>query len=220
MLALWKESYDKAREHVKKHRHHFVTKISIVKIMVFPTVMYRCESWTIKMAECWRMHAFELWCWRRLLRVPWTARRSNQSILKEINPEYSLERLMLKLTLATWCEEPSLEKDPDAGKGWRQKGKWTAEDEMGRQHHCLNAHDSEKTPGDSEGQRNLVCYSLWGCKESDRTSWLNNKCQKTQKVVFSLGRWGAGADVHCLGRKCINTNFSLDVISRWALLST
>ena len=75
------------------------TKVHTVKAMVFPVVMYGCESWTIKKAECWRIDAFELWCWRRLLRVPWTARRSNQSILKEISPEYSLERLMLKLKL-------------------------------------------------------------------------------------------------------------------------
>ena len=73
------------------------TKVSLVKAMVFPVVMYECESWTIKKAEHQRIDAFELWCWRRLLRVPWTARRSNQSILKEINPEYSLEGLMLKL---------------------------------------------------------------------------------------------------------------------------
>ena len=73
------------------------TKVHIVKAMVFPVVMYGCESWTIKKAECQRIDAFELWCWRRLLRVSWTARRSSQSILKEINPEYSLERLMLKL---------------------------------------------------------------------------------------------------------------------------
>ena len=76
-----------------------LTKVHIVKAMVFPVVMYGCESWTIKKAECRRTDAFELWCWRRLLRVPWTARRSNQSILKEIIPEYSLEELMLKLTL-------------------------------------------------------------------------------------------------------------------------
>ena len=76
-----------------------LTKVCIIKAMVFPVAMYRCESWTIKKAECQRTDAFELWCWRRLLRVPWTARRSNQSILKEINPEYSLERLMLKLKL-------------------------------------------------------------------------------------------------------------------------
>ena len=75
------------------------TKVCLVKAMVFPVVMYGCESWTIKKAEQWRIDAFELWCWRRLLRVPWTARRSNQSILKEINPEYSLEGLMLKLKL-------------------------------------------------------------------------------------------------------------------------
>ena len=84
------------------------TKVHLVKAMVFPVVMYGCESWTIKKAECGRIDAFELWCWRRLLRVPWTARRYNQSILKEIGPEYSLEGLMLKLksnTLATSCEE-------------------------------------------------------------------------------------------------------------------
>ena len=75
------------------------TKIHLVKAMIFPVVMYGCESWTIKKAECRRIDAFELWCWRRLLRVPWTARRSNQSILKEISPEYSLEGLMLKLKL-------------------------------------------------------------------------------------------------------------------------
>ena len=75
------------------------TKVHLVKVMVFPVVMYGCESWTIKKAESQRIDAFELWCWRRLLRVPWTARRSNQSILKEISPEYSVERLMLKLKL-------------------------------------------------------------------------------------------------------------------------
>ena len=75
------------------------TKVYLVKAMVFPVVMYGCESWTVKKAERWRIDAFELWCWRRLLRVPWTARRSNQSILKEISPEYSLEGLMSKLKL-------------------------------------------------------------------------------------------------------------------------
>ena len=75
------------------------TKVHIVKAMVFPVVMYRCESWTIKKAECWRTDAFKLWCWRRLMRIPWTARRSNRSILNEISPEFSLEELMLKLKL-------------------------------------------------------------------------------------------------------------------------
>ena len=84
---------------ILKSRHYFANKRPIVKAMVFPVVMYGCESWTVKKAERWRIDAFELWCWRRLLRVRWTARRSNQSILKQINPEYSLEVLMLKLKL-------------------------------------------------------------------------------------------------------------------------
>ena len=84
---------------LKKQRHYFATKVHLVKAMFFPVVMYGCESWTIKKADHWRIDAFKLWCWRRLLRVPWIARRSNQSILKEISPEYSLEGLMLKLKL-------------------------------------------------------------------------------------------------------------------------
>ena len=99
MLTPWKESYDQPRQHIKKLRHYFANKFRLVKVMVFPVVMYGCQSWTIKKAECRRIDAFELWCWRRLLRVPWTARRSNQSILKEISPECSLEGLMLKLKL-------------------------------------------------------------------------------------------------------------------------
>ena len=95
-------------------------KVQLVKAMVFPVVMYGCESWTIKKAEHWRIDVFELWCWRRLLRVPWTARRSNQSILKEISPEYSLEGLMLRLKLPTvWPPDVKnwlTGKDPDAGK--------------------------------------------------------------------------------------------------------
>ena len=103
------------------------TKVHLVKALVFPVVMYGCESWTVKKAECRRIDAFEMWCWRRHLRVPWTARRSNQSMLKEISPEYSLEGLMLKLksnTLATRCEEYSLEKTLILGKikGRRRRG--------------------------------------------------------------------------------------------------
>ena len=94
-----KKSYDQPRQHIKKQGHYFANKIRLVKAMVFPVVMYGCESWTIKKAEHRRIDAFELWCWRRLLRVPWTARRSNQSILKKISPEYSLEGLMMKLKL-------------------------------------------------------------------------------------------------------------------------
>ena len=99
MLAPWKKSYDKHRQYVKKQRQCFATKVHLVKAMVFPVVMYGCESWTIKKAEHWRTDAFELRCWRRLCRVPWTAKRSNLSILKEISPEYPLEGPMLKLKL-------------------------------------------------------------------------------------------------------------------------
>ena len=105
MLTPWKESYDQPRQPIKKQRHYFVmcsqvyVKVHLVKAMVFLVVMYRCESLTVKKAEHQRIDAFQLWCWRRLLRVPWTARRSNQSILKEISPGCSLEGLMLKLKL-------------------------------------------------------------------------------------------------------------------------
>ena len=99
MLTPWKESYDQLRQHIKKQRHYFANKVRLVKAMVFPVVMYGCESWTVKKAERQRIDAFELWCWRRLLRVPWTGRRSNQSILKEISPGCSLVGLMLKLKL-------------------------------------------------------------------------------------------------------------------------
>ena len=99
MLTPWRESYDQPRQHIKIRDITLSTKVHLVKAMVFPVVMYGCESWTIKKAEHQRIDAFELWCWRRLLRVRWTARRSSQSILKEISPEYSLEGLMLKLKL-------------------------------------------------------------------------------------------------------------------------
>ena len=99
MLTPWKESYDQPRKHIKKQRHYLSTTVHLVKAMVFPVAMYGCEIWTVKKAECWRIDAFELWCWRRLLRALWAARRSNQLILKEISLECSLEGLMLKLKL-------------------------------------------------------------------------------------------------------------------------
>ena len=98
-LKRQKESYDQSCEHIKKQRHYFANKVRLVKAIVFPVVMYGYESWTVKKAEHRRIDAFELWCWRTLLTVPWTARRSNQSILKEISPGISLEGLMLKLKL-------------------------------------------------------------------------------------------------------------------------
>ena len=120
------------------------TRVHLVKAMVFPVVMYGCESWTIKKAEHWRMDAFELWCWRRLLRVPWTARRSNQSILKETSPGCSLEGLMLRLKLQDFgqlvrhtdsVEKPLMPGGPGAG------GEGTTEGEMAGRHHCLDGHE-------------------------------------------------------------------------------
>ena len=100
MLAPWKKIYDQPRQHIKKQRHYFANKgPSSQGYVFFPVVMYRCESWTIKKAELQNIDTLELWCWGRLLRVPWTARKANQSIPKEISPEYSLEGLMLKLKL-------------------------------------------------------------------------------------------------------------------------
>ena len=128
MLAPWKKSYAQPRQHIKKQRHYFAAKVCLVKAMVFPVVMYGCESWTVKKGECQRINAFELWCWRRLLRVPWTARRSNQSILKQISPGYSLEGLMLKLKLQYFSHlmrrADSFEKTLMLGKieGRRRKG--------------------------------------------------------------------------------------------------
>ena len=139
--------------------------------------MYGCESWTIKKNECQRIDAFELWCWRRLLRVPWTARRSNQFILKEIRPEYSLGGLILKLKFQYFSHlmwrTDSFEKTPDAGKDWRQEEKGTVEDEMVGWHHQLNGHEFEQALGVGDGQGSLVCCGSWGRKESDMTEWLN-----------------------------------------------
>ena len=98
-FAPWKKIYDQPREHIKKQRHYFANKDPSGRSFGFPVVMYGCESWTVKKAEPRRIDAFELWCWKRLVSIPWTARRSNQSLLKEISPEYSLEGLMLKLKL-------------------------------------------------------------------------------------------------------------------------
>ena len=173
MLAPWKKSYDKPRQLIEKQRHYFTNKGPSSQSYVFSSSHTWCESWTIKKAELWRIDIFELWCWRRLLRVPWSARGSNQSILKDISPEYSLEGLKLKLQNFGHLIEraDSLEKTL---KDWGQEEKETTEDEMVRWHHQLNGHEFEQSPGDNEGQGRLVCYSPRDPKESEATEWVNN----------------------------------------------
>ena len=131
---------------MNKQRHYFVNKVCLVKTIGFPAVMYGCESWTIKKAECQRTDAFELWCWRRLLRIPWTARRSNQTILKEISLGCSLEGMMLKLKLQYFghlMRRADSLKKTDGGRDWEQKEKGTTEDEMAGWHHQLDGLESE-----------------------------------------------------------------------------
>ena len=153
------------------------TKVHLDKAMVFPVVVCGCENWTIKKAECWRIDAFELRCWRRLLRVPWTARRSNHSILKEISPGFSLEGMMLKLKLQYFGHlmrrVDSLEKSLMLGEieGRRRRGRqrmrWLdgITDSMW--------HESEWTLGVGDGQGGLACCNSWDRKESDTTERLN-----------------------------------------------
>ena len=151
-----------------------LTKFCIVKTTVFPGVMYSCECWTIKKAEGQRIDAFELRCWRRLLRVPWTARRSNQSILQEINPEYSLGGLLLRLNLQYFgrlCEEPTHWKRPwcwEDGRQEKHRGRgwwWDGYD------HWLNGRKFEETLGDSGEQGSLTCCSLWGYSQTWFSDW-------------------------------------------------
>ena len=140
-------------------------------------VMYGCESWTVKKAEHRRIAAFELWCWRRLLRVPWTARRSNQSILKKISPGISLEGMMLKLKLQYFGHltqrVDSLEKTLMLGgvggrrRSGRQRMRWL--DSITD----YDGHEFGQSPGVGDGQGGLVCYSPWGCKELDTTEQVN-----------------------------------------------
>ena len=152
------------------------TKVNIVKAMLFPVVMYGCESWTMKKAEWQRTDAFELWCWRRLLRVPCTAKRSNQSILKIITPKYSLEQLMLKLKLQSFgyliWRADSLEKTCMLAK--LKAGKGMKEDGMVGWHHWLNGYEFQQVLGGGKREGILVCWSPWYCKEWDMTEWLNS----------------------------------------------
>ena len=153
-----------------------LTKICLVKAMVFPVDMYDYESWTIKKAEHQRIDAFELWCWRRRLRVPWTLRRANQSILEDQywifigrNDAEPEAPILWPPDVKYWL----IGKEPDDGKDWRQEEKGTAEDKMVGWHHWLNRHEFEQAPGLGDGQDSLACCSPWGHKELDTTEWLN-----------------------------------------------
>ena len=154
------------------------TKVGLVKAMVFPVVMYGCESWTVKKAEHWRIDAFELWCWRRLFRVPWTTRNCNQSILKEISQPWDFfgrndakaeTPRLWPLHMKSWL----IGKVSDPGRDWGQEEKGMTEDEMAGWHHWLDGRESEWTPGVGDGQGDLACCDSWGRKESDTTERLN-----------------------------------------------
>ena len=139
-----KDSYSLERKHFKSRDITLPTKVRLVKAMVFPVVMYGCESWTIKKAECWRIDAFELWCWRRLLRVPWTVRRSNQSILRRSVLGVHWKNWCWRWnsnTLATSCEELTHWKSLLGGIGGQEENR-TTEDEMAGWHHGLDGHES------------------------------------------------------------------------------
>ena len=161
-----------------------ITNVCRVKSMFFPIFIYGCESWIIKKAESWRIDTSELWCWRRLLRVLWIAKRSNQSILKEINPEYSLEGVMLKLRLQYFGylmqRADSLEKTLLLWKieGWRRGWQRT----MAGWHHWLNGHKFEQAPEAGEGQGSLVCCSPW-CQSR---TWLKDWKTTSQLALYAF----------------------------------
>ena len=162
--------------------------------MIFPVVTYGCESWTVKKAERWIIDAFELWCWRRLLRVPWTVRRSNQSILKEISLECSLEGLMLKLTPILWLPHAKnwfIWKDPDVRKDWRWEEKGMTDDEAVGWHHWFNGYELQYTLEVGDGQGSLMCYSPWGHKELDMPEQLTLHFNPEYSLEDWCWRWSS-----------------------------
>ena len=211
MFTPWKKSYDQPRQQ-KSRDITLPTKAHLVKAMVFPVVMYEYESWTLKKAEHRRIDAFELWCWRRLLRVPWAARRSNQSILKEISPEYSLEGLMLKLKLqysghlmlrnwfilrrAWWWKRLKVggEGDDRGWDGWMASPtRWTW---------------VWSSSGVGVGQGSLACCSPWDHKELNTTERLNwtemSRSSSNFSLWFNIYPWFVWSSLYSDGYKMVD----------------
>ena len=167
MLTPWKESYDQHRQHIKKQKHYFVNKDPCSQGYGFSSSHVRCESWTIKKAERQRIDAFELWCWRRLLRVH---PKGNQSWIFFGRTDAEAETpIFWPPNVKSWL----IWKELDAGKDWRWEEKGLTEDEMVGWHHQLNGHEFEQAPGVGGGQGSLVCCSPRGCKESEMTEGQN-----------------------------------------------
>ena len=169
-LPLGREAMTNLDTILKSRDITLLAEVWVIKAMVFPVVMYGCKSWAIKKADHQRTDVFLLWYWKRLLRVPWTARRSNQSILKEINPEYSLEGLMQKLKLqylATCCEKLTHWKRPWCWERLKAGGEGDEKGRDGGWHPQLDGHEFEQTLGHGNEQGSLVCCSPWSCKESN-----------------------------------------------------
>ena len=191
MLAPWKENYDQTRQHVKKQRHYFTNKVHIDKAMVFPIVMYGCESWTIKNLECWRTDAFELWCWKD----------SWESLgLQGDQSSQSQRKSVLNIHWKDWCWSWNLilwspdgknwlnRKDPDLGKEWRQEKKGMKEDEMAGWHSWLDGHDFEQALRIGDGQGSLACCRHGVTKSQTRLSdWTELKNIIKERTAL----WGA-----------------------------
>ena len=193
-LLLGRKSMRKPRQHIKKQRHYFADKGPSSWSYGFSSS--HVWMWELDHKECWVLKNWCFWTvvWRRLLRVPWTARRSNLSILNEINPKYSLEGLMLKMKLQYFghlmWKADLLEKTLVSGKDWRREEKGMKEDEMAGWHHWLNGHEFEQALGDGEGQERVACCSPRCWKEMDTTGPLNNEWMAGSFQLF----WENGGD--------------------------
>ena len=179
---------------LKNREITLLTNVHTLKTIIFPRVMYGCASWTMKKGEHRRTGSFELWYWRRLLRITWTSRRSNQLILKENQSwiftggtNVEAEAIIL---LTPDAKNQFIGKDPDAGKDWRQEEKGMTEDEVDGWHHWLNGHEFEQGVG--EGKGSPACCSPWGHNKSDMTEWLNNN----NKNVLFMSLWGLNEKIY------------------------